>query len=150
MEPTKPEDGHDLAAAIRAAHAESWSARASAGRRLAPAAHAPEISAVLEALLLDYGDTAVCQETAAALLERHDAHGLRLILAALDHAEAPSFPEPTVADHLYGSITSDPRWMTEDGQRQLTAQLEDLIQDPDQAVSTQARALLSSLRQIDR
>jgi hypothetical protein len=95
--------------------AVSYPVRKAAGRRLAAAADIPAVTEVLERLLLDDADTAVCQETADALLRRRDVHGLRLVLAALAAANRPSFPEPTIADHLYGAVASDPRWLTEQG-----------------------------------
>jgi hypothetical protein len=117
-----------------------------AGRRLAAAALVPAVVETLERLLLDDTDTAVCQETADALLRRNDVSGLRLVLVALTAAEEPSFPEPTLADHLYGAVIGDPRWLSEHGQQELIGQLEELLHDPSEVVREQARRLRSEYR----
>jgi hypothetical protein len=140
------DDGAELATAVHDAGAASWSVRVTAGRRLAAAALVPAVADTLERLLLDEADTAVCQETADALLRRNDVPGLRLVLAALAAAEEHSRPEPTIADHLYGAVMGDPRWLSERGQQELIGQLEELLHDPSEAVRKQARRLRSEHR----
>jgi hypothetical protein len=134
------DDGAELATAVHDAGAASWSVRVAAGRCLAAAALAPAVAETLERLLLD-ADTAVCQETADALLRRNDVPGLRLVLVALAAAAEPSCPEPTIADHLYGAVMGDPRWLSEQGQQELIGQFEELLHDPSEAVREQARRL---------
>jgi hypothetical protein len=140
------DDGPELAAAVRDAGALSWSVRMAAGRRLAAAELVPAVAEVLERLLLDEADTAVCQETAEALLQRHDVLGLRLVLAALAAAEESSCLEPTIVDHLYGAVMGDSRWLSEQGQQELIGQLEELLHDPSVAVREQASGLRSEHR----
>jgi hypothetical protein len=135
------DDGAELASAVHDAGAASWSVRVAAGQRLAATALVPAVAETLERLLLDDTDTAVCQETADALLRRNDVPGLRMVLAALAAAQEPSCLEPTIADHLYGSVMGDPRWLSEQKQQELIGQLEELMHDPSQAVREQARRL---------
>lgn len=74
-------------AAMTDAGAADWERRAVAGQRLAQWADRDDVARVLTNLLLDPGDTAVTYSTAEALLLRSDATGLRLISAALLHAD---------------------------------------------------------------
>lgn len=140
------DDRDELTAVVRDADAVSYLVTIAAGRRLAAAADVPAVTEVLERLLLDDADTAVCQEIADALLQRRDIHGLRLVLAALAAANRPSFPESTIADHLYGAVASDPRWLAEQGPQELIEQFQELLHDPSEQVREQARSLLSGLR----
>ncbi|MEV6247353.1 hypothetical protein AB0M38_14270 [Streptomyces sp. NPDC051742] len=89
----------DDEAGLRDARSDSWALRAAAGRRLAASAEDPAAAEVLRKLLLDGQDTAVTRETAEALLERWDVHGLRLVLAAFADAD------DNTADYLDGAIS---------------------------------------------
>ncbi|MET9063876.1 hypothetical protein [Streptosporangium sandarakinum] len=130
-----------ITSAIHEADSPSWSVRANAGRRLAAAAHVPEVSEVLHRLLLDPGDTGVTQETAKALMRRGDACGLRAVLAALACAQ-----DFETADHLWAEICGDPRWIAESGADQLVRQLGELTSDEDDGVRTEARSLLHRMK----
>ncbi|WP_143022395.1 hypothetical protein [Nonomuraea maritima] len=92
---------------------------------------------VLHRLLLDPDDTTVTQETAEALLQRGDAQGLRVVLAALARAQ-----NLESADHLVAVIACDPRWMTESGAGQFVEQLRELTSDEDVGVRNEAQNLL--------
>lgn len=135
------DNGGAPAAALLHAGSPSWSIRAAAGRRLAAWADDEEVGAVLQRLLLDAHNTAVTRETAQALLERRDLHGLRAVLAALSLAETP-----ITEDWLAGEIDTDPRWATDDGTAELLEQLASLATDKDAGVRDEARRLLSSGR----
>jgi hypothetical protein len=144
MVPADLDDECDLDAVVRDARAATWSVRAAAGRRLAMCAERPGLDEVLLCLLLDEGDTGVVQATADALLQRQDVHGLRLVLSAFSHSQRPSFPEPSIMDHLYSSIVGDPRWRTRHGRGLLVGQLTQLLAAPEEPVRAQARQLLGS------
>jgi hypothetical protein len=137
-----PSETHgDLATAIQDADSPAWSVRASAGRRLAASAETPGTSGILRRLLLDAQDTGVTHETAEALLERQDVHGLRTVLGALARAQ-----ETSTADQLSAAVDCDPRWMTDDGADQLVHQLRELASDEDAGVREESQRLLDSLR----
>ncbi|MET9241761.1 hypothetical protein [Nonomuraea sp. NPDC003709] len=131
-----------ITSAVHEADSPLWSVRATAGRRLAAAAHVPEVSEILHRLLLDPDDTGVTQETAKALMQRGDAYGLRAVLAAL--ACAQGFE---TADQLWAEICGDPRWVTESGADQLVQQLRELTSDEDEGVRTEAQSLLLRMKQ---
>jgi hypothetical protein len=139
-------DGAELVAAVRDAGDTSWSVRVAAGRCLAAAAHVRSVAEVIAGLLLDDGDTAVCQETGEALLRRRYVDGLRLVLAGLAAALMPGCPESTIAGHLYGAAAGDPRWLSDQGRQEFIEQLEQLLHDPDASVRQQARRLLPEHR----
>ncbi|MEU2183745.1 hypothetical protein [Streptomyces thermolilacinus] len=129
-------DPHDpLGSARLDAQSPSWAARAAAGRRLAAAAQDPDVVGLLHRLLLDGQDTAVTQETAEALLERWDVHGLRLVLAALAVADDDT------GDHLDGALGNVCHQSDEDLAR-LQALASVLVSDADPAVSREAREIL--------
>lgn len=71
--------------------------------------------------------------------------GLRLVVAALAGVRKQSFPEPSVVDGLYAAVVDDPRWPTDHGQEKLTAQLEELLLDPEQSVREEEQGLLGPL-----
>lgn len=68
---------------ITAAHSPDWSTRLAAGQQLAAWADQHDIAGILQALLLDRGDTAVVEATCLALLRRNDIHGIRLVARAV-------------------------------------------------------------------
>jgi hypothetical protein len=137
----------DLHSAFQDAESKSWSARATAGRRLAAHAEVDDAARILHLLLLDGKDTAVTWETAEALLQRGDALGLRLVLKALTVATDSNAPgwDASTMDEIYAAITSDPRWTTDDGWVRLSAQLLELTSDTDVDVSVEARRLLDGI-----
>ncbi|MGK5629323.1 HEAT repeat domain-containing protein [Streptomyces sp. URMC 123] len=128
---------------LEAAASPSWSVRAAAGRRLAATAPAtgaaPEAAEALLRLLLDPHDTFVTQETAEALLERRDAWGLRMVLAALAAADDDA------ADHLGDAVDNVCRQSEDDAER-LAALCSELASDADAAVRKEAGLLLATLR----
>ncbi|WBB67746.1 hypothetical protein [Micromonospora sp. WMMD812] len=94
-----PVPDSDLDAVTAAASSPDWPVRAQAGRDLARWAHRDDASAVLLRLILDPHDTAVTDATSHALLQRDDAHGLRVIARALATAINSEY-----ADHLYAAV----------------------------------------------
>ncbi|CAL9619225.1 hypothetical protein SUDANB99_05780 [Streptomyces sp. enrichment culture] len=127
---------HDpLGPALLDARSPSWAVRAAAGRRLAVAAREPGVAPVLHRLLLDDQDTAVTQETAEALLERWDVHGLRLVLAALAVADDDT------GDHIDSALHNICHQSREDEAR-LRALASELVRDGDPGVSGMAREIL--------
>lgn len=129
-----------LAAALSDAESESYSCRAAAGRQLAAVADREEVALVLEKLLLDPHDTAVTQDAAAALLQRENLIGLRLVLAALSRAETWC-----TADWLNGEVCNHKSWMIAAGRRdEFVQQLETLTADEDPGVRREALWLLES------
>jgi hypothetical protein len=72
-----------LLATITAASSPRWSDRAMTGHDLARQAERHDIAELLLRLLLDEHDTAVTDATSHALLQRDDAHGVRLIAEAV-------------------------------------------------------------------
>ncbi|WP_436995661.1 HEAT repeat domain-containing protein [Streptomyces sp. enrichment culture] len=129
-------DPHDpLASARLDARSPSWAARAAAGRRLAAAAQDPGVAGLLLRLLLDDRDTAVTQETAEALLERWDVHGLRLVLAALAVADDDT------GDQLDGAL-GDVCHQSDEDLARLKALASALVPDADPAVRREARQIL--------
>ncbi|GGP96585.1 hypothetical protein [Streptomyces roseolilacinus] len=132
---TLSDPGDALGSALRDARSASWSVRAAAGRRLAGAAEDAEVAAVLHRLLLDGQDTAVTQDTAEALLERGDAHGLRMVLAALARADDDT------ADHLDAAVDNVCR-QSDEGLARLEALCRVLVSDADASVRDEAREIL--------
>ncbi len=94
------------------------------------------MAGILRRLLLDSQDTAVTQETAEALLERRDAHGLRLVLAALATAADDT------GDQLYDAI-DNVCYRSRDDLACLMVLCSELVADADSAVSQEAGRLLS-------
>lgn len=121
--------------ALRDARSASWSVRAAAGRRLAGAAEDAEAAGVLRRLLLDGQDTAVTQETAEALLGRGDVRGLRMVLAALAHADDDT------ADQLDAAVF-DVFCRSAEGLARLEALASALVADADAAVREEAGRIL--------
>ncbi|MGF1432322.1 HEAT repeat domain-containing protein [Kitasatospora sp. LaBMicrA B282] len=128
-----------LAAALELSRSPHWSDRVAAGRALAAAAEVPTAEAALGRLLVDAQDTAVTQETAEALLARWDVCGLRLVLAAYQHADDES------ADHLQGAILNTCRQSAADIVR-LDLLCRQLAGDPDPEVRAEAERLRQELR----
>ncbi|MEU0566383.1 HEAT repeat domain-containing protein [Nonomuraea sp. NPDC005983] len=126
-----------ITSAIHEADSPLWTVRATAGRRLAKEAQAPEVREVLHRLLLDPDDTGVIHETAEALMQRGDAHGLRVVLTALARTQ-----DLETADHLWAEISGDPRWSAENGADQLVEQLRELTSDEDAGVRNEAQSIL--------
>lgn len=100
-------DDQALSAAVSKADSSQWSLRAAAGREPATRATIEETAGVVLRLLLDPEDTAVTQETAAALLARAGVHGLRHVLLAMSRAT-----ESSTVDELGAAIDRSPDWMT--------------------------------------
>ncbi|MFC8664029.1 hypothetical protein [Streptomyces sp. NPDC057199] len=136
---TRSEADDELISFLQGAASASWSVRAASGRRLAAAAEVPGAAVVLHRLLLDGRDTFVTQETAEALLERWDAVGLRMMLAALASADDDT------GDHLDAAILNVCGQSKEDGER-LAALCSALTSDADIDVSGEARRILETLR----
>jgi hypothetical protein len=84
----------------------------------------------------------VTQETAEALLARGDTRGLRTVLAALFCAA-----ERGTLDQLGAAVDCDPNWMTEEGERRLVRQLQELTVDDDAGVRSEAERLLKPILQ---
>ncbi len=141
---TTPEtDDAEIAAAVRDADAPSWSIRAAAGHRLAASAEMPGIAEVLHQLILDKHDTGVTYETAAALLHRDDACGMRIVLTALSCAY-----EPATAEEILALLDNDPRQLTGEGRRRLVAQLGEVVLDSSEPVRAEVERLLTPLLQF--
>ncbi|MCT2591423.1 hypothetical protein LHJ74_16175 [Streptomyces sp. N2-109] len=139
-EPGTGSSADSLAGTLRWADSPSWAQRAAAGRRLARRADLDDIRPLLERLLLDADDTGVTQETARALLERHDLPGLRAVLAALSRAEALC-----TADQLAGEVDGYRSCVSAAGRgdelrRRLTTLASDTDTDTD--IRDEARTLL--------
>jgi hypothetical protein len=137
-------DDAEVAEAVRDADSPSWSVRAAAGRRLAASAEAPGVGEVLHRLVLDDRDTAVTYETAAALLERNDRRGLRIVLTALSCAY-----ESATAEEILALLDNDPRRMTDEGRKHLVAQLDEMALDSSEPVRVELERLLTPLLQFD-
>jgi hypothetical protein len=124
-----------LPEAIAAASSADWAERARAGEQLARWAHLDEVIPVLRVLLLDPADTAVTDATCAALLQRDDSHGIRVIA----HSVATS-PDAEYLDHIKGQVIT---YFLADGPIHLfLAICTGLVADQDQAVAAGARKLL--------
>ncbi|MFJ4797139.1 hypothetical protein [Kitasatospora purpeofusca] len=134
-------DDQELGAAIRDADSPAWSVRAAAGRRLAMSDRIDEATDAIHRLLLDVRNTGVTQETAAALLERKDATGLRCVLLARSWAS-----ETWTADEIQAALDCDPDWMTTQGADRLIEQYRELATDQDDGVRDEAQRLLARLR----
>ncbi|MFG3423809.1 hypothetical protein ACIBTZ_31370 [Micromonospora sp. NPDC049460] len=116
----------DLTAVTAAASSQDWSVRAQAGRQLARWAHRNDSGEVLLRLILDPHDTAVTDATSQALLQRNDAHGLRLIARALATAYNSEY-----ADHLHDAVTQH---LQPDGPTtEFFGLCNELIEDPEPA-----------------
>ena len=116
-----------------------WSDRARAGCELSAFVGHDRVDAVMQALLLDPGDTAVTDAAAEALLRRGDAAALRLFARAWQVAERET------ADHLSSALSVVLFELTRSTlleRARFQAVLQGLLTDADSAVGVGAQDLL--------
>ncbi|WP_245722831.1 hypothetical protein [Micromonospora matsumotoense] len=121
------------------ARSDVWSDRARAGGELSAFVGHDPVDAVMQALLLDPGDTAVTDAAAEALLRRGDAAAWRLF------ARAWHVAEPETADHLSGALSAvlfELTRSTLQDRARFQAVLQGLLTDADSAVGVGAQDLL--------
>lgn len=116
--------------------------RAAAGRGLAIFAETAEARSALVTLVLDADSRFVTQETAEALLRRHDSDGLTVVAAAL------AVGDPGYADWIYAAVVEVFVVYARDRDAAVRS-CELLTRDPDEQVRRGAGELIGMLAGIN-